>query len=763
MPKLLIREKVLKTPKENKKLKIITYGAIQFLFVFLLSRTSIFSRITPFTASAYLASGGSPIALAGGLLGCYSVGNFENLSALLLVSLMNYVIRDKKFHIWHILIGLSCVYTINILRSEFVPYDIILKIVSITTSGLGYFILKKAYKAQFIKAKSLKFSKNEAYASVFLLFAVISGLKSENIIWLYNINDIIKFYLITASAYYFGVGGGAATGAILGILSGYSFEYSTLSMSLYTIFGFFTGIFSKFSKFTALLGLIFSFFFAVMYLPDVVNIISYKDIAIAAILFFFTPNKLIKPYIERYTARETTKDMVTTINSITAGRLEKLAKSFSGLSNEITKTQKSISNLTAINPNSLFDFLGEKVCQKCSMKSVCWQNEYDATTNSLTKAVTHLSRTGELNENNFSAEFSGRCTKIPEILRNCKNFYEILKINSVWKNKLTENTSAFKHQFLEMSKIICELKKNIEKNRYFDAELSAELYSALTNEGYYLKDAVVIRNADDTYMAKISLKPCNQRENCFTRIKNIIEDILGVNVSRIDGSCSENLCSLVFKEGVAGGIEKRVHCISKYDAAPAGDSYTITQISQNKYLVALCDGMGSGKKASAISGSVVSLLDEMLRAGFSEESAHKMINSFLIANLSGEIFSTIDFIVLDTKKMTGKIVKNGACPTYIKKADGEILEIQNQSLPVGITEQKPFIKNIHLKENDSIIMVSDGVLDSVSEDGWIKKLLKQLPENQLSEMVDLICSVAQRDFENREDDITVIGVKLINN
>ena len=762
MPKLLIREKVLKERGGNAKTKFITYGILQFLFVFFLSRTSIFSQITPFTTSAYLASGGGLFAFAGGVFGGYSIGNYENICALALIYLMNYVVRDKKYHIWHILVGLTCLYTVVIMRSDFVPYDIILKIVSITVSGLGYFVLKKAYKAQFVKSKNLKFSKNEAYSSMFLLFAVISGIRSENVIWLVNLNDIIKFYLIGAAAYYFGIGGGASTGAILGILSGYNFEYSTLSMSLYTIFGFFTGVFAKFSKFTALLGLMFSFLFAVMYLNSTTNVVDYKDIVIAAALFLLTPDRLIKPYIERYTKRETTKDMAATINSITAGRLEKLATSFSGLSSEIAKTQKSISSLTMVNENSLFDFLGEKVCQRCTMKGICWQSEYKSTRESLTKGVNHLAKTGGLVERDFSKEFLGRCTKPNEIIRNCKNFYEIFRINSVWKNKLSENTNAFKQQFLEMSKIICELKKSIEKNRYFDAELSGELYAVLANEGFDLKDASVIKNADDNYMVKISIKPCKNKDSCFSQIKDIVEDILGVNVSKTQGGCADAVCSLVFVEGVSGGIEKRVHCISKTDAAPAGDSYIVTQISQNKYLAALCDGMGSGKKAAAISSAVISLLDEMLRAGFSEEAAHKMINSFLIANLSGEIFSTIDFIVLDTKRMTGKIVKNGACPTYIRRWDGEITEIQNQSLPVGLTEQKPFIKNINFRANDTIIMVSDGALDALPEKDWIKNMLTKVPDNGLAETVDLICGVAQRDFESREDDITVIGVKVVN-
>jgi hypothetical protein len=95
---------------------------------------------------------------------------------------------------------------------------------------------------------------------MFLLFSLISGIRTETVITFLNFHDILKFFLIAMAAYYFGIGGGSATGAILGMLSGYGVEYAALLMSVYSLFGFFAGIFSKFSKFTALLGLLFSYF-----------------------------------------------------------------------------------------------------------------------------------------------------------------------------------------------------------------------------------------------------------------------------------------------------------------------------------------------------------------------------------------------------------------------------------------------------------------------------------------------------------------------
>ena len=79
---------------------------------------------------------------------------------------------------------------------------------------------------------------------------------------------------------------------------------------------------------------------------------------------------------------------------------------------------------------------------------------------------------------------------------------------------------------------------------------------------------------------------------------------------------------------------------------------------------------------------------------------------------------------------------------------------------MGIREQKPFVKTVPLYKDDMIIMVSDGTLDASEDKEWINKILGKISDQNLTETVDLICSVAQKDFEKRDDDITVLGVKV---
>lgn len=743
----------------RQKLIAFSRGLILFLLGFFLSRTKIFFDITPLPVSTYLALGGGIFPFLGGVLGSYTAGNTQNIFSLVCAFLLKKIFREEKWDAAYLFLSHTAVWGVVLWMYEPLPFDIIVKTVTLLIALLGYFVLKKAYQAQFVKSKQLKFTKNEAYCSLFLLFSLISGIRTETVISFLNFHDILKFFMIAMAAYYFGIGGGSATGAILGMLSGYGVEYAALLMSVYSLFGFFTGVFSKFSKFTALLGLVFSYVFSVMYFQTAGNMILLRDVLLAGLLFFLFPEKWIRPYLDRYTYSEP-MDMVGTVNSITASRLDKLAKSFSGLSTELSHTRKNIRNATKVNENTLFDFVGDRVCKRCSLKNACWQEQYSDTAEALTKAVAHLSRYGQLEEKNLSARFVRRCVRPEKIAEACKSFYELYRLNAVWKHKLSENTGAFQQQFIELSSIICELRQNIVANRYFDARLSSEIYSALGNAGYIVKEASVLKTATEHFVVQLEMAPCKYQANCFPILEKIIGEILGVDMIQSDGTCGNHHCRLTFTEGEAGKLERRVQSISKRDKEPVGDSYIISEISRNQYVMALSDGMGSGEEASRVSTSVVTLLDEMLKAGFSGESAYRMLNSFLIASCPDVGLSTLDFMVIDFKRMTGKIMKTGACPTYIKRGL-EVIEIANTSLPAGIRCEKPFVKTVHLRPGDIIIMISDGVMDAVDEEDWVYGVLKRNVTDDLSETVDMVAALAQKDFEKREDDITVLGVKIL--
>ena len=69
--------------------------------------------------------------------------------------------------------------------------------------------------------------------------------------------------------------------------------------------------------------------------------------------------------------------------------------------------------------------------------------------------------------------------------------------------------------------------------------------------------------------------------------------------------------------------------------------------------------MGSGLTAYRESELVIDLLEQFLEAGFSKETAVRMINSALILRSDAQVFSTIDIASLDL--YTGCLLYTSRC------------------------------------------------------------------------------------------------------
>lgn len=751
-------KKIKKTKEQKNMFWQVCLGLLHFFLSFFLGRTSLFFGIAPFGGAILLATGGSIASYVGAMLGSYTLGGYDTMGALTVCFLLKKLIRSERWDPLLIFISFGSVFAAVLLGSAPLPQDVIVKVVSLLLTLSSYYILKKAYRAQFVKSPQLKFTKDEAYCSLFLLFALLSGIRSETVVFLVRFHDILTFFVIARAAYSFGIGGGAATGAILGMLSGYTAEFATLSMSVYSLFGFFTGIFSKFNKFTALLGFLFSYVFAAAYFPQTANIVSYQDILWAGFLFLLSPDGLMEPYLDRYREGTPVADRAYAENQITIGRLDRLARSFSGLSVEIGRQEKQFLNLSSVSEQTLYDFVGDRLCRGCSLKRACWQEHTAETTEGLTAGMNRLVKGGTLSKKHLPEGIRNRCVRVDKLIETLTGFYEISRLNAFWKHRLSENTHAFRTQFLELSDIICQLKKNMETNRYFDAPLSAELYSALGNEGYLIREASVFHSAEDQYLVKLGMSPCKYGENCFPTVEKIATELLGVPMTVTEGACGRRLCSLLLTEGDLGNVEQKIQSFSKKEGDPSGDSHIISRLSRHRYLMAISDGMGTGDKAKEVSASVVTLLDEMLRAGFSETSAFSMLNSFLISSSSAS--ATLDFAIVDLKKMTATVLKTGGCPTYLKRGD-EVIAVGTDSLPAGIRSKKPYQKTLHLCHGDMLFLISDGVADAIPEEDWVYTTLRKNPSYELTQNVDCLASVAYEASREAPDDITVLGIKIL--
>jgi len=211
------------------------------------------------------------------------------------------------------------------------------------------------------------------------------------------------------------------------------------------------------------------------------------------------------------------------------------------------------------------------------------------------------------------------------------------------------------------------------------------------------------------------------------------------------------------------GIEKAV----KEKEQISGDNFSLYHCREGQFIAALCDGMGSGITAYKESELVVDLLEQFLEAGFTMETAVRMINSALIVRSDAETFSTIDISSLDLYTGVCEFLKVGASTTFIRR-ENWVETISSTSLPAGVFQKlDPDLTSKKLYDGDMLIMVTDGVMDALPADhqeSLMKDIIMEHETENPGELAAYILGrVRQYQYQDKEpaDDMTVLAVSLV--
>lgn len=194
-----------------------------------------------------------------------------------------------------------------------------------------------------------------------------------------------------------------------------------------------------------------------------------------------------------------------------------------------------------------------------------------------------------------------------------------------------------------------------------------------------------------------------------------------------------------------------------------GDRYCWADIGGGRFAIALSDGMGKGEAAARESWLAVTSIIKLLQAGIDPEQALKMLNLMLMINSGEEIYSTMDLAVIDKESCCLKLYKIGAAPTAVKRKDGRIEILTAPAMPMGVMEYTSIpCVTTGIDAGDQVIMMTDGVVDSVREDldmNWLRLLLKQIRSADPQTVSDLVLREAALNYRGREkDDMTVVAV-----
>ena len=341
------------------------------------------------------------------------------------------------------------------------------------------------------------------------------------------------------------------------------------------------------------------------------------------------------------------------------------------------------------------------------------------------------------------------------------------KADLLWNTRLCENREAMAVQLTEMAQIMTDTVEHAWDTKS-DEELEEHLKKRLRAMGLSVQSVLVY--CEEHRRQEVYLTMSTRRRRCVA-VKDIaaaLTKLMGKAMMPARDSrafVGSEKVTVLFVERtnfqVLYGAEKAV----KKKEQVSGDNFSLQHCREGQFIGALSDGMGSGIAAYRESELVIDLLEQFLEAGFSKETAVRMINSALLVRSDAQVFSTVDIASLDLYTGVCEFLKVGASTTFIRR-DNWVETISSTSLPAGVFHRlEPDCSSRKLYAADMVIMVTDGVLDALPaghQESMMKDIIMEHDTGNPSELAAYILGrIRQYGEKEPSDDMTVLVMGLV--
>lgn len=353
-----------------------------------------------------------------------------------------------------------------------------------------------------------------------------------------------------------------------------------------------------------------------------------------------------------------------------------------------------------------------RLCACCEGCSVCWTSGASISDGikMLADAVRKRMKTEEIVQNRYVEG----CPHYTRMVEAATEAFARIELNEAWYRRLTENRRVIAAQLDAMAELMedwCRAEKCIDKKRRLRL---SRIYVYTKEAGIHVENAHIYENVRQQICIKADV--CTKADGGLeiSRYVQSVSRAMGVKLRQAQGTVSiisDERTSIVLYEENQFYALFGVATKKKTGSQANGDSCSMFQLDDGMYHVCVSDGMGSGKQAQAESTLVVDLLEKLLEAGFSRESALKLMNSAMVISAGEESYSTVDFATIDMYTGELELTKTGAAPSFIKSGK-KVSVIENESLPAGVDAAQESIHSKNtLQSGDFLVMVTDGVLE----------------------------------------------------
>lgn len=394
-------------------------------------------------------------------------------------------------------------------------------------------------------------------------------------------------------------------------------------------------------------------------------------------------------------------------------RLLNYAESFQGLSQIFHTMSTKRSSYTADELGQIQNELTGKICASCESCAICWERDSTPLYGILAQMISGIWN-GGVPEEETKAQLEQYCRKSKDMVEEAVHVFQRVNLNRAWYNRLLENRQVIAEQLDAMAYIMQDCAKEEQVLDAREKHVLAEIRYRAKEQGIVIEEMHLVETVEGRL--KLEATVCSRMGGCIAvrAFLTVVGHVLNKRM-RVTADArtfiSKEPTSLVLYEDTIFRSVQGIARLNKDEAKISGDNFSFLELDRGELLLGLSDGMGSGSTACKESEMVLDLVERFLEAGFSVETAIRMMNSAMVMKGENDLYSTVDLCKVNLYTGWANLYKIGAAATFIKR-EGQVECITSANLPVGVRTQIDIeTSEVQLKNGDFVVMVTDGVLE----------------------------------------------------
>ncbi|MCL2177525.1 MAG: SpoIIE family protein phosphatase, partial [Firmicutes bacterium] len=307
-----------------------------------------------------------------------------------------------------------------------------------------------------------------------------------------------------------------------------------------------------------------------------------------------------------------------------------------------------------------------RLCKDCASEQKCLRFLGDETNKLFSSVVDIGVEKGRVSVLDIPMTLTKRCVRINSLISIVNGLVEQYKQHIVMATNMDNSKILIGEQLGGVGKILKQLSVESRLSYQFDLVRERRIMEELSILSIVALEVVAYKDSNDITNVSVVVRESDAHRDSISFVVSAImgERILVSSRERDGGLVVMHLRSAPRLDIVFGAAG-----VAKAGSALSGDVHSFLRVGQDRFMLSVCDGMGSGELARRASNTAITLVENFYKAGFENDLILSSVNRLLSINAE-EVFTSVDICVVDLIASKADFIKIGSACGYIKRASG---------------------------------------------------------------------------------------------